>query len=294
MSDIKSLAESLITSRGIKSHKAAERFKMDFIAYLFYFSNGNTEDIKDVLALLSDSRNLTCNSIFNTNFRLKIEDIISSNLKSNKIFMNLFSILIENKGKGVGEGELILPLIIKDYKFSNTSDGIFNIGKKSYNVEIKKSGASLKTVKTGLTSKGLVDDLNNKYFKGTIPGMVAKSKFKKHLSSISSPDVYRLYFQELYVGCDKENIDKLCHEIINNNAYKDPLMFNNALGKFALNEYKRIDNWNNILFIDVEKSDVVNICDTSNIESLGIKFKPIMKRGKDTQAIPDGYVNAKI
>lgn len=294
MSDIKSMSEKLFLNRGITNHKAADRFKMDFVAYLFYFSNGNIKAAEDVISLLSDPNNLTCNSIFNTNFRLNIEDIISTPLKNNRIFMNLFDVLIENKGKGIGEGELVLPLIIKNYKFSNVSDGIFNIGQNEYNVEIKKSGASLKPVKTGLTQKGLVDILNNKYFNGTVPGKTSKKLFEKHLASVSNPQDYHLYFRELYVGCDNRNINDLCHEVINNNAYQDPLLFNNALGTFALKEYKKIDDWNNIVFIDVEKRNIVNIFDISSIENLNIKFKPVMRRGKDTQAIADGYVNASI
>jgi hypothetical protein len=294
MNNIKEMSEKLLSNRGITNHTAAERFKMDFVAYLFYFSNGNIKDAEEAINLLSDSNNLTCNSIFNTNFRLKLDDIISTRLKSNKIFMNLFNVLIQNKGKGIGEGELILPLIIKNYKFSNTSDGVFSVGQNKYNVEIKKSGASLKPVKTGLTQKGLVDILNNKYFNGTVPGKTSKKLFEKHLASISNPKDYELYFHELYVGCDNNNISDLCNEVVNNKAYQDPILFNNALGKFALKEYKKIDGWNNIVFIDVEKRNIVNVHNISNISNLNIKFKPVMRRGKDTQAISDGYVNAKI
>ena len=39
---------------------------------------------------------------------------------------------------------------------------------------------------------------------------------------------------------------------------------------------------------------MVNICDPTNIRSLGLSFDPKMIRGGDTNALGDGYVNVKI
>ena len=69
----------------------------------------------------------------------------------------------------------MLPLIITGYSFSVVSDGEMANGDK---VEIKKNGASLKPVKTGLTDKGLVDKLNEKYFDGTSTICSAKTQKK--------------------------------------------------------------------------------------------------------------------
>ena len=40
--------------------------------------------------------------------------------------------------------------------------------------------------------------------------------------------------------------------------------------------------------------EIVNISDPSDIDFLNLKFIPKFKRGGDTQAIADGYVNVKI
>ena len=72
------------------------------------------------------------------------------------------------------------------------------------------------------------------------------------------------------------------------------MAFNNVVGKFALKNYQRVDGWNNILYIDDEKMTVVNIADVEDIDGLGLKFTPKFKRGGDTQAIADGYVNVRI
>jgi hypothetical protein len=201
--------------------------------------------------------------------------------------MELFTVLMDNNGKGVGAGELALPLILANYRFSNDSDGVFDSDKK---VEIKKDGASLKPVKTGLTKKGLVDTLNKKYWSGTVPGKKSKKLFGEHQSAVHNPELYEDYFKELYVDCD---IKELAKEVISG-AYKDPVKFNTAVGKFALREYQKVDGWNNIIYINQENRKVVNIADPSNIDDLNLKFSPVMRRGNDTQAIADGYVNVSI
>lgn len=282
--------DELLQNRGIVGHRAADRFVSDFKAYLIYFDALGYGSAEETLALLEDDANLTDSAVLNTNFRCELDDLISPALKSNDIFMRVFDIVIDNNGKGVGAGELALPLILSNYRFSNDSDGVFDYNGKTLKVEIKKNGASLKPVKTGLTDKGLVDVLNKKYFKGTVPGKKSKKLFESHIKSIQDPTVYVDYFKELYVGCDTTELAK---EVVEG-AYKDPKAFNTAVGKFALKQYKRVDNFNNIIYIDAEKRKVVNIADVENISKLNLNFSPVMRRGQDTQAIADGYVNVTI
>lgn len=278
--------DTLLQKRGIVGHTAAERFIEDFKAYLCYYATKFDVLAEDTVALLENDENLLSNRILYTNFRADIADLISTPLREDPIFPHLFKKLVDNKGKGVGVGELALPLIIAGYSFSNDSDGIMDNGDK---VEIKKNGASLKPVKTGLTDKGLVDTLNKKYWNGTVPGMKSAKKFEAHLTEVKDPTQYAAYFAELYVGCD---VTELATEVME--GYRTAQRFNNAVGKFALKNYKRVDGWNNILYIDDEKMTVVNIADVENIDGLGLKFSPKLARGKDTQAIADGYVNVTI
>ena len=278
--------DNLLESRGITGHTAADRFCSDFKAYMFYLDAKNIGNAEYTLSLLEDDDNLTDSNILNTNFRNTITDLISPSLKSDELFISIYGTLLDNKGKGVGVGELALPLILSNYRFSNESDGVFGDGKK---VEIKKNGASLKPVKTGLTEKGLVDRLNTKYFNSTVPGMRDAKKFNAHIAEIKDPTVYAEYFKELYVGCDTTSLAKNVQAV-----YNDAEKFNTEVGKFALREYQRVDGWNNIIYIDADKQVVVNVADTSDIEGLGMKFSPKLARKADTQAIADGYVNVRI
>jgi hypothetical protein len=280
-------AEALLEKRGITGHTAADRFVKDFKAYLVYYDATGLGNAENTIDLLEDDSNLTDSSILNKNFRCTLDDLISPALRNDKVFMELFTVLMDNNGKGVGAGELALPLILANYRFSNDSDGVFDSDKK---VEIKKDGASLKPVKTGLTKKGLVDTLNKKYWSGTVPGKKSKKLFGEHQSAVHNPELYEDYFKELYVDCD---IKELAKEVISG-AYKDPVKFNTAVGKFALREYQKVDGWNNIIYINQENRKVVNIADPSNIDDLNLKFSPVMRRGNDTQAIADGYVNVSI
>lgn len=290
MKELLDRVDQLLKKRGIVGHRAADRFVNDFKAYLVYYDVLGYGSAQTTVSLLEDDANLTDSAILNTNFRCNLDDLISTALKADKIFMEVFNIVIDNNGKGVGAGELALPLILNNYRFSNVSDGEFVFNGEVRKVEIKKDGASLKPVKTGLTNKGLVDILNKKYFNGTVPGKKSDKLFENHLQSVKDPSAYKEYFKELYVGCDTT---ALAEEVING-AYKDPIAFNTAVGRFALKEYKRVDNFNNIIYIDAEKRKVVNIADVNDIESLQLKFSPVMRRGSDTQAIADGYVNVNI
>lgn len=284
--NIQTRADALLARRGIAGHTAAKRFISDFKAYLIYFSATGVGDADQTLKLLEDDKNLTDSTILQTNFKKRLPDLISDKLARDPIFPKLFKILLDNKGKGVGAGELALPLILSGYSFSNDSDGLLATGAK---VEIKKNGASLKPIKTGVTEKGLVDKLNDKYFQGTIPGKKSSKLFEKHLATIKDPQVYESYFKELYPGCDNSNLRELIKEV--KTAYRDPVKFNTAVGRFALKQYQKVDGWQNIIFIDSDKQTVVNIADPSKIDTLKLKFSPVLARRKDTQAIADGYVN---
>lgn len=280
---IEQRADALLARRGISGHTAADRFISDFKAYLVYFSATGLGDADQTLKLLEDDSNLTDSSILKTNFKKTLTQLISSRLVNDPIFPRLFKILLDNNGKGVGAGELALPLILSGYSFSNESDGMLSTGER---VEIKKNGASLKPIKTGITEKGLVDKLNDKYFGGTIPGKKSVKLFEQHLATVTDPAVYGRYFAELYPGCD---VSKLTEEV--KGAYTDPVKFNTAVGRFALKQYQKVDGWQNIMFIDSDKQMVVNIANPDKIESLKLKFSPVLARRKDTQAIADGYVN---
>lgn len=293
LEDFEKRSLTLLTSRGIlpAKHDAADRFAGDFVAYGWYyhckFGTG-----KEMLDLLEDDNNLNPGDCFNVNFKGNLRDLVVKSLMDNTTFANLLNVLVNNKAKGIGVGELILPLLIAHWRYNNESDGLFRGEKK----EIKMNGASLKPVPTGATKKGLIDQLNKEYFKKIKPGQ--KKTHAKHVAYIQSLDedkqleVYTKYFAKLYPGNDTKDMAKQLLENIT-----DLSNYNNILGKHVMKWYRVIDGWTSIVIIDPKTLDMINVADIDDINLPGnveLVFRPVMSRGKDTQAVPDGYVNVSI
>jgi len=293
LQDFEKRSVNLLTSRGIlpAKHDAAERFAGDFVAYgWLYHSKFGTG--KEMLDFLEDDANLNPGDCFNVNFAGNLKDLVAPLLMANNTFAHLLNVLVNNKAKGVGVGELILPLLIAHWRYNNESDGLFRGEKK----EIKNDGASLKPVATGATEKGLIDQLNEEYFQGLKPGLKkahgSHVNYVKGLDKKQQREVYANYYAKLYPGNDtKRMAQQLLENIENLEAY------NNILGKHVMKWYRAIDGWTSIVIIDPDTFDIVNVADIDMVnteDDVKLSFRPVMSRGKDTQAVPDGYVNVSI
>jgi hypothetical protein len=288
----KTRSTALLTSRGILPaiHDASGRFASDFIAYSWlYHSEFNDGD--KMLDLLDNDENLNPGTCFDSNFRGNLKDLVVPSLLENNTFANLLNILVNNKAKGVGVGELVLPLLISGWRFSNESDGSHH-GKKK---ELKMNGASLKPHNEE-TEKGLIDSLNKKYFGGAKPGLAKVHdihvKYIKSLKKYEQINAYINYYTELYPGRD---VNKLSMTLLENiETLQD---YNTILGKAVMKWYQETDGWSSIIIIDPDTLEMVNVADIDSVNTDGgvqLVFRPVMSRGKDTQAVPDGYVNVSI
>lgn len=280
--------KQLLTKRQIfpPQHTAAERFCEDFKVYAWWHAETDPSQFFD---LLSNDSLLVPSTKMNTNFTCNLHDLISPELTANSTFSNILPTLIQNKGKGIGVGELVLPLIINGWTFATSGDGFCLGGKR----EVKEDGASLKPLATGITEKGLIDKLNVKYFQGIKPGLVKfHKKHSAYVSQFSADEIKQLYtnyFTELYPGND---VTTLAEEIADN--YSSVNHFNWTLGKHVLKWYKSIDDWHSIVVIDPETLNVMNVFDVDNLDESWVKFQSKMDRKRDTQAVPDGYVNISL
>lgn len=242
-----------------------------------------------MLELLNDKGNLFDSLSFNKNFRCNLKDMVSMKLRSNLTFRYVLDILISNKSKGVGIGEMVLPLLVDSWQLINGHDGWCAGGSR----ECKNGmGSSLKPIPAGLTEQGHIDKLNESFWKGTYPGL--KKMHQAHasfVSSISQPNKkYKEYLQQIYPGCD---VATLANDLVEN--INDLEEFNWILGKQVLSWYKNLDNWHSIVLIHPETLDIVNIATIDDsIRNLGIRFLPVMRRGKNTQAVSDGFVNIEM
>ena len=283
---------SFLSTRGIEnsvdSDKVVRNFHESFMETLFYNSSKYNIPYEKTLEDMANPKNLIDNKILHTTFRKTFEELISLVLMENPVFKKLLKSSLQHSSRAVGVGELMLPLCINDYRYSNTSDGIWGTG---YMSEVKNggpSGASLKT--NGDASMRHGDDINKKYFNGKAFGYKNSKKFNEHLYEVGDkPDIYFDYFKEFYPNIDTRSLAKKVRD-----NYKNKKELEMIMGEFAISTYKFIDKFYNLIIISPEKSTIVNICDTTDVRSLGLKFTPKMIRGGDTNALADGYVNVKI
>jgi hypothetical protein len=156
-------------------------------------------------------------------------------------------------------------------------------------------GASLKP-HNEVTEKGLIDSLNKKYFGGAKPGLAkvhgVHVKYIKSLKEHEQINAYTSYYSELYPGKDVTKLSKTLLENIE--SLTD---YNTILGKAVMKWYQETDNWSSIVIINPDTLDMVNVSEVNSVNTDGgvqLTFRPVMSRGKDTQAVPDGYVNVSI
>ena len=286
--DFKNRVSNLLNKRGLleERHVSVARFRKDFEVYCWYLFDTD-EKKEELFSILENDTKLIDWKVLETNFQGNFRDyFIPIELRNNPLFLELIQELIRSNGKGVGVGELVLPLLIRGYEFSNESDGVYE-NKKS---ELKNDGASVKPLKTGLTDKGLVDKLNKEYFGGFKPGARTKKDFENFLNQVTNPQKqFGEYFEKLYPTLDTT---QLTENVVN--VYQDKEAFIRVVGEWAVQEYKKTDGWNNLTIINPETLQVVNIHNPHDLNGIDVKFTPKFVRGKDTQAIADGYVNVKI
>lgn len=278
----KNAVDVLLKKKNIVGDKnvAVKRFIMDFEAHAFV-RHAEFGDGMKMLELMSNEASLLDGAKFNANFALNLNDFVKTELSSNKTFRSVVKVLTTNKSKGVGIGELVLPLLVAGWVRTNGSDGTV-LGAHR---EVKNGdGASLKPVKTGLTNKGLVDELNKKYFDGMVLGKKQHAQIIEKYGDFSN-DVYKQYFSELWPTADVNKLIELLK-----NVSKDVNMFHSVVGRFILKEYQKIDGWKSIVLVNPNTLDVVNISDVDDDTCFDkLHFSVRFSRMKDTQAVPDGY-----
>lgn len=280
--ELRQRVHALCKKKGIE----CEQLPQDITAYMLMYALEFDADAEHTLSLMEDDSNLTDISVIDTNFRKHINDLISPVLKEDPIFSLLIDKITNTTARSIGVGEYALAFILADYKFTHDNgDGTHPKGK----AEVKKDNSSLKVIASNATKKGLVDELNKKYFKGTKPGARIKKDFAEHIKTVTNAQQqYSAYFSELYPGVD---VTQLSEDV--SQCYTDAEEFCTVIGKFALKRYKQVDGWYNIIYINPETKEVINVIDVHDIDQLGLKFTPKFKRGGSTQAVADGHVDVK-
>jgi len=289
--DLKPLFKKL----GLRDIVADTKFKVILTKGIIggHFSHG---DGLDLLSMLLDDNYLIPGNIFNSNYDEDWSNLLNPQIWNNKTFQSLKNDILDHNGKGVGKGEYFLLLFVKGYKIkTGNSDGsidiITNEGlmvEATLSNQVKDaSGGSMKPCSD--SSRRVIDDLNKSYFNNTAPFSNEWSDDIKRISDLKSTLI--TYFSKLHDSWDINNdITPMVNELISTNG--DLELMRTIYGIKVLKKYKEVDNFDCITLISKEK--ILIIRDFDNIPLDKVTFNPIMKRGGDSQALADGYVNIKL
>lgn len=293
--DIQARVNALCNIKGLDDDNGKKknmlRIRREIAANLLFLAIEEGADPYTTLSLLEDESNLTSLDVFDENFRRPIRELISDKLNADPIFPKLFDRMIHMVDRSIGGGEVVLPFILAGCAYSSKTDIEHNRGTTEVKKTTKAAPASLKTLDADKTDQGIADRLNKKYFGGNRPGARQPKQFRAHVKSITTDpyETYLAYFTELYPDAE---VTQLAKDVAEN--YTDCEAAITAIGHWAVKQYQKVDGWYNLLAIDPDTLYVVNIKNVDDIDGLGLKYSPQLKRGKCKQAIPDGYVDFKI
>ena len=301
--------KDFLMSRGItenSDHKNERKFYVMLKEKLLYLAcvKDNPNNVRvavDVIKLLENKDLLTPNEILNENWRKSYEEFIHPKLWNDSIIKVLIKECISFTSTKVGCGEFAIPLIVEDYRWSNKKgDGLVD-GKYKSELGNGETGKALKSNED--SELRVVDEVVGDLLGGHALGFKTGHKRKLYEEFIenkyNSVESREKMFKELLklVWKTPEGLkvsDELCQKLALN--YKDPVKCNTLIGLEVIKRYKNIDGWNNLLLINEKRETMVNIHDVSDIDvdGLGLVLTPKFKRGKDTNAIGDGYAVVKI
>jgi hypothetical protein len=241
----------------------------------------------ELIDILLDDDNLLCLEILKNNCIINFKDF-SKKIRANEIiFKPMFISLAKVIQKGTGVGELLMPLLFKNYHFTckrDENDGISENGEMRF--EIKKAGGQF-ACKLVLNKNNNIDidSLNKTYFDGKC---LSKQKdFLKLWPNIDFDDLQK-YFENIWPSKDKNDIKELVESLKNVKSYQD---FAETFGLWGLKEYKKVDRFTNMTIVEPDIFEIFNIFDFNDIKFLSnLSFTPVLSRGGDTNAIPDGYL----
>lgn len=294
----------MISKQQIKDLVSKKNINNDhFVQFLSYFFGyyENSDDRIELFNILNDDSNLVdLTKSIGINSRSSLLVDISQNCPSlyNNICLNEFIYYVYGyRAKGIGKGEYLFPFLYKNWKYSSDGDAMVSddITNSIHKGEVKNSdGASLKPIlASDAPDRGTIDKLNKSIFGGNIPFKPEWSKFCSTLSGIDLSNKFAEYFDQLFPVWSKEVKEDLCIFLVQNHL--DTQKCDDYYSRTVFGQYKMYENQSFLIMLD-DKFNVVIISDPKdpNLASLGVKFTTKMKRGRDTQAVPDGYVNIQL
>jgi len=199
------------------------------------------------------------------------------NIKNTEVLRDFCQLVYETTSKGVGKGEILMFIVFSDITRNQERKGDLCFGAKT--LEVKADNASLKG--NGSAQFRIIDELNKKYLKST--GLDA-------IWNLQDTNLVRSYFQEL------ENIGhKDLNSLVAMWPAQSPEVRKQLIGSCILRTYKKIEGFDSYVHLSKKQLAFVVLEDfEQQAITEHLVFKPQTKRGGGTQAVGDGYADAKI
>jgi hypothetical protein len=251
------------------------KYSMVGYAYLHDY----TDELHDLMLFLSkpiDAPSLTSNfktdSFFADNF---------PEVSSNPVFGFFMKTMYNMKQKNYGAGEALLAMFFDDIEQAGKI-GDFVLDKKHLEVKSVVTAASCKAHKD--SSHRPSNDAFAKLYGEKEKGL--KQFWDGSLS------VFKEYCKIVYPHFPDSIIEEVHSQTSDSKCRQ-------ALGLHVLREYKKIDEFDNLIVVkpsDNNDISFMNVSDFSDDSFLkeNIKFTPMLYRGNGTQALGDGYVDIKL
>jgi hypothetical protein len=280
----------LLIKKGLTGKKIGEQSFANHFKANAWYAHSEHKDGVEMLDILLDDSNLFDGVKFNSNFYTTL-DSLCPRLISNKTWQQLYPTLVNFKGERIGTGEFYLAVVVQNWslcKDMRKGDGSVAGGSR----EIKANGASLKPHSD--TQFRAIDDINKTIFEGHRAGPKKEwITWRNWLDSKGNLGtqlhIILLAFGRLYPGKD---IHTMCEKIV---ECRDPVEFNNIIGKEVLKWYKHNDKWESLIVIDTDTHKIANIANINDLSHLpNVSFDWISNRGGNTRTMGDGYVNIHI
>ena len=231
------------------------------------------EKAHQVMRVLNDGYD--CHFSLTRNHKGKAIDIIPV-LKDNPVWHMLVPALINVTMKGVGIGEMFMTLIHPQSEYRSDKDLVID-GK---NIECKKDAGGC--IKGNKKNERFIDDIRKKY---DLPKKT--EDFYLELSKKSQEEKAQ-FWREVYKDISEVHLSLLI------DLPADVDKAKKQHGMIILQRYVKIDGIDS-LFLISESGDYVFIDDFDDADFINknCKFTPKIYRGKDTNAVGDGYAVIK-
>jgi len=248
--------------------------------FVSHLETGDGFEMLDIL--MNEDRKIESNNWRGANEVRNLRQL-HPQLAENKCWQNLYPKLRSVSQKGTGEGEILLALILKDVRKAKDQD----INASNNHIEAKIATGCLKAHGKEHQAFRVTNNA------AEACGWVCDDKLSQRLFCEEELDTIVQYLEMVYFRWPSDRILRVA-KYIQESSEQEGKQY---LGTEVLLDYKEVDGFDLYMHIAAAARDdrilIIGNFDDKEYISKHLKFSCPL-RGNNTQALADGYVNAKL